>query len=285
MTCPLGPNDTRAGTPWGPEPRVWSRGGPETRQAQDAAVLASARQTARAGGGQGSTEAEDACPAQHPSSRKPAELVVPAERWHQHCMAPAAAPGGAPELMPRAPAPPAHVHSGSRNRCLLSVACSQGLCWTWPPVLGTRGPQNPPQQGQARVPCGLVQPRPLLPGLGDPSRSASPPTSAVEGSRAGPERGAPSSVQSPCSRGSALGPLRGGTGLGAAVPEGGEASHPQVLWPALVLRQPLSPLLLGERAAAGVLGWRRALQQQLRLCRGTVVSRGQGPAAPTPGHN
>lgn len=141
-------------------------------------------------------------------ARGPRRAVAPALHGPSRCS------GRGPGAHASCPCPPSTRPLGSRNRCLLSVACSQGLCWTWPPVLGTRGPQNPPQQGQARVPCGLVQPRPLLPGLGDSSRSASPPTSAVEGSRAGPERGAPQQCAEPLLSRVSPGPIAGRDWLG-----------------------------------------------------------------------
>lgn len=104
-----------------------------------------------------------------------------------------------------------------------------------------------------------------------PSRGAGP----------GPELGSHSRVQSSCSRESALGSLPGRSGSGSAVAEDSQASHPQVPQLALVLRQLLPALLLGELAAAGVFGWRPCLQQQLGLCRGTLVN-GQAKGPPLP---
>lgn len=40
--------------------------------------------------------------------------------------------------------PPAHIHSVTGQVFIEH----QVLCWAWPPVLGTRGPQTPPQPGQ-----------------------------------------------------------------------------------------------------------------------------------------
>lgn len=91
-------------------------------------------------------------------------------------------------------------------------------------------------------------------------------------------------MQSPCSHGPALGRVLGGSESGSAV--GGQpASHPQVPQ-ALVLGQRLPPLLLRELAAAGVLGGRRCLQEQLGLCRAAAVSRqARHPPLPPQGHN
>lgn len=90
----------------------------------------------------------------------------------------------------------------SLDKCLLSTACSQVLHWAQPPVLEARGPQTPqPQQGQqgreaatAAAVCSMGSGHScclfcMVWGTGHCHHP--PPTSTIEGSRAGPRAGAP----------------------------------------------------------------------------------------------
>lgn len=189
------------------------------------------------------------------------------------------------------PCLPQHSATRSLHKCLLNTACSQVLCWAWPPVLGTRGPQTPPQQGrqgreavtaESVSPTARPQLLPLLHGLGNSSLSAFPPTSTVEGSRAGPEWGALSRLQSPCPQGSALGKFVAWGPLCQKV-----ARRHTHRFPSRPLssdsRSPRSSSGNGQLQASSAGG--RASSSSWVSAEGLWSARGEGPASPTPEHN
>ena len=155
-----------------------------------------------------------------------------------------------------APSPPQHTTTQAPGRAFIEGACSQALrshsLPSWEPRTHRPHPGGPSKRGRqprcTSVPLGSSHSCRLFCVIrGTGHRHHPPPASAIEGSRAGPRAGAPRQGPEPLLLRASLGQLRALW-----------ASHPQVLQAALVLRQRLAPLLLRERAAAGVLGrgWR-----------------------------
>lgn len=196
--------------------------------------------------------------------------------------------------MSRVPASPSTRPLRSLDKCLLSTACSQILCWARPPVLGTRGPQTPFQQGwqgreaamaESVSPMDWPQLVPLLHGLGDSSLLASPPTSAAEGSRAGPSGG-------PSAGSRALAPRdQPWASFWEVLAQGplcqkvvGPYAHRSPSRPlSSDSRSPRSSSGNGQLQASSAGG--RASSSSWVSAEGLWSARGQGPASPTPGHN